>query len=724
MFKKFVAELKRRKVLRVAGVYAVVAWAILRGAESLFPALNLPHWAVTLVAVMLMVAFPIALIITWAFELTPDGIKRTEASTEESPPTGTGWIEPALLVAIVVVIGLQIAQSLGPGTQTEVVAPAPELQSIAVLPFTSFSDDVDNNYFADGLTEEIIHDLAQLPGLKVSGRTSSFHFKNQNQDLREIARALGVANLLEGSVRRTGDRVRVTVQLIAAADGFHLWSQTYDRRLDDMLAIQDDVAGNVANALKVKLLGNDSPATTKAGETYQQYLTALALLHDRGRDELTQARDLFRGLIDGQPDNVDALAGFAEATMTLAGAYLTIDFESAADEAIEAIEHALKVDPKSVKANVAAGLVYTVVAHRTDERRYLVQAEQNLARAVQRAPNDAEVLAAYGTLLNELGRHEAAAAVLEPAAERDPLAAGVIFQLVAAQIGLGRLDEARTRLLSLLERNPTHTASQLELGELLISQGKLAEALPWLIEAHASRTNPRASFALAHVYLNLGMSEEVERTIAQAQYTPLIQTLGQAILYNMRGDDAKTSELARDQLARTKDRIWRPLLIATALQMNDLATARAELEELEPALLGPHPEVDHAVPDTVLYAANLLMREGAHDRATRILTSLLARLAAPEAGYDPIANKILRAKALAQLGRNDDAMAELEAARMQGFRTLWDFDNFQRIDRVPQFEKLREEAAFRAFIAAIEADNESARARVVARSSSREERDT
>src|SRR5262245_59775218 len=225
---EFFAELKRRKVLRVAGVYAVAAWGILQGADKLFPVLLLPGWTVTFVAVLLLIGFPLTLIVTWAFEVTPEGIRRTATNEAPSSPTKTIWFEVGLLVALVAVIGVSIVQitrrepvtPAAPAPETSITATAPAT-SVAVLPFTSFSDDADSNYFADGLTEELINDLAQITALKVSGRTSAFYFKNRNEDLREIGQKLGVAHVLEGSVRRAGDQLRITVQLISTADGFH-----------------------------------------------------------------------------------------------------------------------------------------------------------------------------------------------------------------------------------------------------------------------------------------------------------------------------------------------------------------------------------------------------------------------------------------------------------------------------------------------------------------------
>ena len=231
MLETFLAELKHRKVLRVVGAYAVVAWGVLQVIDKLFPALMLPPWTITFVAVLLLIGLPITAIITWAFEITPDGNRRTTSDPDSGMVRG-GWIETALLIAIVVAVGVSFAQ-LRERVATPTSAPAAATaaatdksvatttaNSIAVLPFTSFSEDADSNYFADGLTEELINDLAHIPGMKVSGRTSSFYFKNRNEDLREIGRTLGVAQVLEGSVRRAGDKLRITVQLISTPTAF------------------------------------------------------------------------------------------------------------------------------------------------------------------------------------------------------------------------------------------------------------------------------------------------------------------------------------------------------------------------------------------------------------------------------------------------------------------------------------------------------------------------
>ena len=722
MLQTFLAELKRRNVLRVVGAYAVVAWGTLQVADKLFPALTLPPWTVTFVAVLLLIGLPITAVIAWAFEITPDGIRRTTDSDASAPPRAV-WLEAALLLAIVAAVGVSIAQltrrDAAPIAATasnaahtgDTAAVAAAANSIAVLPFTSFSDDADSNYFADGLTEELINDLTHIDGLKVSGRTSAFYFKNRNEDLREIGRKLGVAQVLEGSVRRAGDKLRITVQLISTHDGFHLWSQTYDRRLDDIFAIQDDVAQNVANVLEMKMAPRHD-AVPQDGEDYRSYLIATALLHERTRDSLTQARALFEQLRARDPDNVDAAAGYTQATMLLAGAYLAFDFDPAAREAVDTVERALAIDPNSVNANVAAGDAYTVLLHRTDEARYRDLAERTLARAIQLAPDDPDALAAYGTLMNELGRYDDAHGALRRAVGRDPLSRVAQAQLITALEGLGRFAEARERLVTLGRMFPDYVFANLELGELLLAQGQIDAALPYLRKAHATRTSPRATFALANAYLNLGLEDALRKTLAEADYAPLAQSFGDVILTNMRGDDAATFRLARAQLAKTNDPIWRSLLINSALSTGDLATARQELQKVDPGLLTTF-DASHAPPEAALFTGDLLMREGKTDDATKVLDSLLAAQAPPPNGFDPVARKVLRAKILARLGRNDAAIAELRAAQLQGNRMLFDFDFFQRIDHAPAFVALRNDERFRAIVAEIEADNRAMRDRVL-----------
>jgi TolB-like protein/tetratricopeptide (TPR) repeat protein len=734
MIRAFFQQLRRRKVLRVAGAYAVVGWGILRVAEAVFPLLGLPEWTVLFVSILLVLGLPVSLIITWAFVLTPDGIQRVPAPAGDGadpdavrpPETPAGrWLDAALLaavVAVVVISAVQIASrsdaSLAArGNSADAAsAPAAHAMSVAVLPFLSFSDDAQDHYFADGLTEELINGLVQIPGLLVPGRTSSFYFKNRQEDLRDIGRKLGVAHVVEGSVRRVGNRLRVTVQLVSAGDGFHLWSQTYDRAMDDIFAIQHDISMHVAASLKRTLL-TDHVHVPEAQESpiHPRFLIATALLRDVTPESLTRARGLFEEILGHKPDHVEALAGYAAATMLLAGAFLTIDFEPAAAAAVAAVERALAIDPQSVSANLAAGRVYHGLAFRTDEHHYLALAERALARAMDLAPNDPEVLLSYGRLLAQLEQWEAALEVTQRGVELDPLDPSARHQLALAFRGVGQLDDAERELRALLTREPGYVAGRLELGELLMESGRFDGALPELQTAHRSRTSPRATFALANVYLNLGMADEVRETLRELDYAPLSQPLGDMVLHMMGADHAAALAFAEEQLARTNDRIWRPIVVLLALNEGDLPRARRQLRLLEPAALAPDADVSRLAPGTVLLAANLLDRESRSSDAARLLERFLARLDRGPGRYDPVEHKVWRVHALAQLGRIDEALAQLAAARRQGYRMLHDFDNFLRLERYPTMAQLRQDRRFQAALEAIESDNRALAKRLAKR---------
>jgi TolB-like protein len=316
-------ELRRRKVFRVAVVYAAVSFVVLQAADIMLPRLGVPEWAMSLIVVMVVLGFPVALVLAWALELTPDGVRVTPAAPAASHGTEPG---PALLgrhtvalTAGLVLLGLGLGAGwvLKPATtETQPAAaaapePPEDRRSVAVLPFDDLSPTGDQQWFSDGLTEEILNSLARLGELRVSARNSSFQFKNRAVDVREVGERLGVANVLEGSVRRAGDQLRITAQLVRASDGFHLWSQTYDRHLDDVFAVQLDIAENIARVLDVFL--DDArrermeASGTRDPAAYLHYLRGRAeyeAAHAQGldtNDRLWEANAWFDRALDADP---------------------------------------------------------------------------------------------------------------------------------------------------------------------------------------------------------------------------------------------------------------------------------------------------------------------------------------------------------------------------------------------------------------------------------------
>jgi len=261
-------QLKRRNVIRVAALYVVVSWLILQVADVLVDAFELPNWSMRLLIAILLLGFPLALAFSWIFELTPEGVMR---ETEISEGSNRRFARRTLNIAIALLLTLGI----GIVAIERIIPEDVPARTIAVLPFVNMSDDPGNEYFSDGLSEELLNVLAEIRELKVTARTSSFAFKNKETDIPTIARQLNVANVLEGSVRKSGNQIRITAQLIDAASGYHLWSETYDRTLDDIFEVQDEIAAAVVDALRLSLLGEEPRVRQTTPEAFSAYLQAL-----------------------------------------------------------------------------------------------------------------------------------------------------------------------------------------------------------------------------------------------------------------------------------------------------------------------------------------------------------------------------------------------------------------------------------------------------------------
>ncbi len=309
-------ELKRRNVVRVAIAYLVVGWLIIEVLDTVAPRLGLPDWVPTFFIVVVLVGLPIALLFSWAYELTPEGVKKTaEVDASRSVIHSTGRkLDFIIIGALVVALGYFVWERQGLVERAETPTAGPVVaatsKSVAVLPFVDLSPEADQGWFADGLTEEILNSLTRLPELTVTARTSSFHFKGQNLPVQEIASKLGVAHIVEGSVRRAGDQLRITAQLVRAADGFHMWSQTYDRTLEDVFAVQEDVAENVARALDIVLDEEKRQrmfsSGTRSVEASEAFLRGRAIF-DATHDEvegltLWQANALLEKAIAADPE--------------------------------------------------------------------------------------------------------------------------------------------------------------------------------------------------------------------------------------------------------------------------------------------------------------------------------------------------------------------------------------------------------------------------------------
>src|SRR3989475_3091278 len=388
-FGNFFSELKRRNVYKVAVGYAIVGWVIAQIATQIFPFLEIPNWVVRLIIVLIAIGFPIALVIAWAFEATPEGIKRTKIADTMLAVAGQkkhAWI-------YVVVIGAAISVALfflGRYTAgNKSVASVPNelpAKSIAVLPFDNLSRDPDNAFFAEGVQDEILTRLAKVADLKVIARTSTQKFKSAPADFREIAKQLDVTNILEGSVQKVNDQVRVNVQLINALTNAHLWAEIYDRKLSDIFAVQSDIAKTVADTLQAKLTGAEKQmmAARPTADTtaYELYHKGRSLWEKRSGDNIPKAIAFFEQAIARDPNYALAYAGLAQA-------YILVPFYTGADrfdaylKAKDAALKALRLDSNLAQAHAALGKV--LFFSEID----LTGAMREYKRAIELQPNDA-----------------------------------------------------------------------------------------------------------------------------------------------------------------------------------------------------------------------------------------------------------------------------------------------------------------------------------------------
>lgn len=415
-------ELKRRKVMRVGITYGVVAWLLIQVSATVFPQFDIPPWASKFVTLLLMIGFPIALIIAWAYELSPDGIKTTKTVRIENPDAESDfamqkrrnrfWVFFAAAVPTLIFGTLAIVMSLRTGTSVDESVGDEIEKSIAVLPFVNLSSDAENEYLSDGITEELLNALSKVPGLRVPARTSSFMFKGKTNDIKEIGKLLGVSTVLEGSVQKAGNELRVKANLINVADGFQLWSERYDRKMTNIFDIQDDIAHNIVSKLELEL--TDSKHHIGNVEAYTSYLKGKFIADKLTEPELRLAITYFEEALEQQPEYALAYTGLAFAYGNL-GYFGYVPRESIDQPFREAVSKALELDDTLAEAQFSkAQLLYNFDWD-------WVGAEKAFKRALELDPANVWAHGLYAFLLATMGRHDEAMAEATKARDLDPL---------------------------------------------------------------------------------------------------------------------------------------------------------------------------------------------------------------------------------------------------------------------------------------------------------------
>ena len=491
------AELKRRNVFKAGIAYLALGWVVTQVTSTVAPAFNLPGWIVPVVVWIGVIGFPFVMAFSWIYEITPEGLRReSEVDRSASITHITGRRMDYLIVGLLVLaIGFTAFDRYGPrriatATSIEVTAPAVSTgtaaspavpaaapaaaavsdNSIAVLPFVNMSSDKEQDFFSDGITEELLNLLAKIPQLQVTARTSSFSFKGKETGIREIAKTLGVTHILEGSVRKSGDQVRITAQLINAANDKHLWSETYDRKLDDIFKVQDEIAGKVVEELKVTLLGAAPKARTTDPEAYALYLQAKQLGRQGTAEAYKQSDALYRKVLAIDPRFAPAWHGVSSNFSNETSQGLLPNKEGFA-QSREAATKALAIDPEYAPAH--ADLGWIAMFGDND----LAGAAQHFERALAIDPADLNILGNVATLLRSLGRMNEALALEEAIARRDPVDVTGLYNLAYDQRMAGQLDASIASLRTVLSLAPGRGGARYQLSVALLLKGDAAGAL-------------------------------------------------------------------------------------------------------------------------------------------------------------------------------------------------------------------------------------------------------
>ena len=560
----FLAELKRRNVYKVAVAYIVAGWALSQGIAQVLPVFDVPNWAIRLIVVLVIIGLPVALVLAWVFEITPEGIKRTEmadrmpAAAQRKKHT---WIYIVVVGAIVSItlffLGRYSAISGAP-RHSEAATGIPE-KSIAVLPFDNLSRDPDNAYFAEGVQDEILTRLAKVADLKVISRTSTQHFKSVPENLPQIAKQLGVTNILEGSVQKAKDQVRVNVQLINALTDAHLWAEIYDRKLTDIFSVESDIAKTIADTLQAKLTGSETTAMsnkpTENPEAYELYLKGRFFWNKRTGQDLKTACDYFQQAIAIDPRYATAYAGLAESYILIP----LFDAGSPQDyfpKAKAAAERAIELQETSAEAHSALGLLLCF----SDVN--FAQSEKEFKRAIELNPNYATAHHWFGNaLLVALGRFDEAISENERAVELDPLSLIINADLGSTFMMARQYDQAIAQLQRTLTLDNKFGYTHWNLGEALYLKGDKAAAIAEYKKARTLDDDPQIVALLGRAYADTGQKDqalELVRELEARARQQFVRGYLIALVYIGLGDKTKAIDyLEREYLSHDNiDTAW------------------------------------------------------------------------------------------------------------------------------------------------------------------------
>jgi TolB-like protein/Tfp pilus assembly protein PilF len=692
------AELTRRKVLRTVGAYAVAVFAVLQLMDAAVEPLRLPDWIPTLVTIGLILLFPIVFMLAWQFDFSGGRVRRTKASGELSRGQSVAGFLGMLLATAG--MGWGFFQYYGDVLNSPATVPAREAvqdfsapqNSIAVLPFADLSEEGNQAHFSDGVAEEILNLLAQVEGLHVAARTSSFAFRDPQESIRDIGRLLNVSTVLEGSIRKVGNRVRLTAQLINVEDGYHIWSQSYDRELDDVFAIQDEVASSIATALVDSFEGLQERPTgrTQNLAAFEAFRTGRLHWWRRSPQEIQKAIELFAKALEHDPQFAPAYAAIADSLLLLSS-YGNIPQMRAIERAQPMIEKALALDPESAEAFAALGLARWQIGQND-------AAESSLRQAIRLNGDYIPARLWLGGLLGEVGRIPEQGLVLQEAMALDPLNELLAINYAGNLFVRGEYREAQALLVDLVQLRPDSATLLRTLAGYAMAQGELVEGWRYARRSYLlAPESPVVVTTMAKAWMALGEFDESERILQDAMETwnDNAELKSQYFFLQLvAGRLEEAEQVIREQFGPDVDalperfqRFYYFQMGMVRVQQGELAAARDAMER------AVNPDQEGVLDDNQLFIlsmAALLNQQLGYDElaAERLASAERALHRARVNGVDDPGIYYNEAILYVLKGEKQSALDSLEQAFERGWREAWVLKIDGRLD------PLREDSRF------------------------------
>ena len=725
----FFQELKRRNVFKVATAYIIVSWLIMQAGEVMAPALNLPAWVNSLLAFFLILGFPLALFFAWAYEMTPEGLrKEKDVDRSQSITQVTGQkLNNVIIGILVLALGyfaidkfvLQPRVVTEPSITTEetVTDEAAEEHSIAVLPFVDMSANSDNEYFSDGLSEELLNILAKIKDLRVAGRTSSFAFKGKDDDLRNIGEKLNVNTILEGSVRKDDkrNRVRITAQLVNVEDGYHMWSETYDRELDDIFAIQDEIAHKVAQAMRITLLGQDEERLEQVADTdinaYDLYLKGLQGINEGGFVSLDRAVTQFQEALSLDPSYIPAKIGLVTSWTSMANTG-AISYQQALDRGMPLLEQILEEQPENSAARFQMA---NLKIYEGDN----AAAEEAFIAALDDDPRNAMGLKQYGRFLFNNGRVEQGMELINAAVEIDPYSVRVLWEQCHTNAYLQRVKMALPACERIKEIAPESPSGWYGWAMVHSMSGDMANAAYGFTEA--IKRDPgdfEMIAAMSYFWLTMGDAEQAElwlqrsEAIGAGQPFPIVGRL-RLLKYNEQHKQAydlaaktMTQNLEnRHGSQQTLRQIW----AYESARIGDFQAALEPFREsmpwaFEPELRLPEGFALHSG-DAIQVAGLLKLADPTSERPEQLLKAVEAISGQQHPAWGIWASDIDNAAVATIRGDYETALQYLNNAWDKKFRFMWR----EALIEDAILRQLKNEPGFKDLVARFETDLEQQR---------------